>query len=184
MAEEVAAEVFAGELEELFRPVEALEPVFAERAQAESPGKVVSHELAGHAGDEHLGGMGGRLDACHPVERAAEVVVPAALRRAGVDADPHGQRADVLPRLRGEPPLHVAGGRQCGVRLGEGHAEGVADGLENVAAVAGKNLPQQLVMAPDCGTHGRGMLFPEPRAADDVGEDEGHGSLRRVHARE
>ncbi len=50
-------------------------------------------------------------------------------------------------------------------------AEGIAARLENVAVVIVDAVAQQRIVARERGAHRRGMCFPQPRAALDVGEE-------------
>ena len=57
-----------------------------------------------------------------------------------------------------------------------GGAKGIADGLEDMAAVGFDGLAEQGVVVGEGETHGLGELLPELGAALDVGEQEGDGA--------
>ena len=59
-------------------------------------------------------------------------------------------------------------------------AESVATRLEDVAVVIVDALAQQRIVARERGAHRRGVRFPQPRAALDVGEQQGDGAGRKV----
>ena len=52
--------------------------------------------------------------------------------------------------------------------------ERVADGFEHQPAGRTDRLAQDEIMAGQRGTHGIGVLFPQPSAADDIGEQKHH----------
>src|SRR5437763_457688 len=73
----------------------------------------------------------------------------------------------------GERLLRFHGSRECVRRGGEGGAEGVADGLEDVAAVALDGGAEDPVVAAEGLAHLLRVVFPEACAPLDVGEEEG-----------
>ena len=50
----------------------------------------------------------------------------------------------------------------------------IADGLEDLPACSGDRLTQEAIVAGQRGAHGVGVLFPQPRAAHDIGEQKQH----------
>ncbi len=77
----------------------------------------------------------------------AEVVPVAGFDRAGVERHPHPQGSDNAPRFRSEGALAGEGGGEGLGGIGEDGADGVADGLEDVALVGGDAGAQQGVVA-------------------------------------
>ena len=63
----------------------------------------------------------------------------------------------------------------------EGHAEGIADGLEHMPLVGLDRLPQDGVVASQSRPHPLRLRLPQPRAALDVREEEGDGAGRRLN---
>ncbi|MDP9358677.1 MAG: hypothetical protein M3R02_26045 [Chloroflexota bacterium] len=63
-------------------------------------------------------------------------------------------------------------------RVGEGGADGVANGLEHTAAVVLDGLPQERVVARDRRPHRLGMVLPPLGRAFHVREQEGDGIWR------
>ena len=92
---------------------------------------------------------------------------------------PHPERGGQFPpfpRLGSEVKLGGKRGLERVVCGGEGSAEGIADGLENIALMRFNALAHQGIVACKGGLHSVGVLLPKPCAALDVGEEKSYGS--------
>ena len=88
-----------------------------------------------------------------------------------MQAHPDLQRAGLAPGFSGQGAL---GGERCGDCLGgerEGGLEGVADGLEDLAALPGNRFMQDFIMLFQGDLHGDRQALPQGGAALDVGEE-------------
>lgn len=98
-----------------------------------------------------------------------------------MEADPHPERpglAQHRPVGRRQPALDFDRRPQRVLGGDEGGAEGVADRLEDVAAVDRDDVTQQGVMALESDLHGRTVALPQIGAALDVAEQERDGAGR------
>jgi hypothetical protein len=68
--------------------------------------------------------------------------------------------------------LSGKGSPKCVRRDGKGRAEGIPNGLENIAAMRLNFPPQDFIMTCQGELHFFGMLFPKPGAAFDISEKE------------
>ncbi len=97
---ELRRQAGGAELVDAFGPLEVLEPVLAQVAQARVAGEGVERQRPGSRGEQHLTPVRGAEDACHAVERRAEEVPVALLGRTHVHRHPHPQ-GRLARRLRG-----------------------------------------------------------------------------------
>jgi hypothetical protein len=165
-------------------PLEAFQAVLAKIAESQALGRTVENKRTGHARDQHLPTVGGRLDARGAIERAAEIVAIAHFGGARMSPDAHFKRTDHPPRLDRQRALHHSSGRERRRRLGKSHAERIPHRFENVPPGGEEGGAHQFVVTLHGGAHLLRVFFPQARAAHDVGEDKGHGSLRHIHRRE
>jgi hypothetical protein len=97
-----------------------------------------------------------------------------------VQRDAHPQLGARRPFLGAKAGLNLAGCLQCAGGVLEGDAEGVADGLEDAAAVALDRRGEQDVVALQGNTHGLRLALPQAGRAFDVGKQEGGGDQRCI----
>src|SRR5262249_28668726 len=116
------------------------------------------------------------------IQAWAKIVSVAPLRGSAVDRHSNANVAVFRPRLGLERFLDID---RCkgAVRWGmERCAERITNGLEDKAVVAINDLAQQGIVALQGGRHRLRLLFPQARAAFDVGEEERYVSGWRAHA--
>ena len=89
------------------------------------------------------------------------------------------KRVEPIPGFASQRPLGGGGGGDRRRDGGKDGAEGIADRLEDEAAVRLDRRAQQCVVAGEGDRHRPRLALPEPGAALDVGEEEGYG-LRRT----
>ena len=153
--------------------------------------------LVGRCADEHLAGVGGRLEAgCRVHHIAHRGVVASGAERpdehfAGVHADPHADADGRFGRVLGECLLHTERGanRPLGIVLvsdrgAEQRHDGVADDLVHATAEVVHIVDEAFERDVDQPLHPLGIeVLRESGEADDVGEDHGdHTSLVGVGA--
>ena len=165
-------------------PREVAQPVLAEVAELRAVREVVSHQLLRGQRKQHLPAVRGGEDARHAVERLAEVIAIALLRRAGVQGHADFQFANRAPVRRAQ---HALGFQRAGERVRggvKGHAESIAHRFENEAAARLKSLAQHPVVRGQRHAHRLGLQIPFFRAALDVAEQKSDGAGRRnAHGR-
>ena len=118
----------------------------AQVAQAYLRRQVVAQQLAGGVREQNLPAMPYRQQPRHLVKRRAEVVAVALVGCSGVQYRTHTQGRRP-PWLGLELTLGGQGGGERLVRGGEGGVEGIADRLEDVAAVGLDSLAQEGIVA-------------------------------------
>src|SRR5918997_195423 len=102
------------------------------------------------------------------------------MRHTRMDRHAHVDCANPVPVLFDERKLT---GERCRYRVVapvEGGADGVAEPLENIATMFLNGAAQQVIVARQSDLHIDGVAFPEPGAAFDVREQEGHGAVRNA----
>ena len=160
------------QLEEALRPGEILQPVLIQVDQRDRVGQGVADERLRRLRHQDLPPVPDGEDAGDAIDGGTEVVGVALLRVPGVQRHPHPEHAGVAPRLVGERPLTGDGGLHGLGRHREGGADGVADRLEDDAAMGLDRLAQQSVVASQGRGHGLGQLLPALGGTLDVREEE------------
>ncbi len=178
---EVAAEVGRGQLVQVLRAGDVGQTVLPEVEQAGALGEEVAHQLRRHQREQHLAAVAGRHDPGRSVHPRSVVVVAAGHRVSRVQPHPDPQLARLLgPAFRGQHPLGgqrrldpAQHGREHGVQT-------VAGGLHDHPAVGLHRVTQDGVVALERGAHRLGELFPQAGRPLEVGEEERHGSGRKI----
>ncbi len=132
---------------------------------------------------QHLSAIGGAHDARGTVDGAAEEVVVAALDDAGVQAATDLQRDGVFGLRLAERLLQRDGGADRIEGIAERCVESIAGRLDDEPAPRLDSTPRERVMAGEGGPHALGLLFPQARAALDVGEQERRDGGMFLHDR-
>jgi hypothetical protein len=161
-------------------PVEVLEPVHAEIANADVVGKIVLDQLAGGVGDKHLAAVASRPDAGGAVYADAHVALGAQFRLPGVETAAHFHLSARGPRVSSQAPLGVDGG--CyGIGGGpEGNEERVALRVHHLPLMGGERGAQSpLLLGQDLVVAVAAKLFEQPRRTLDVREKEGDCAGRK-----
>src|SRR5262249_58245996 len=146
----------------------------AEAVKAEIDGVGLGCEADARSRRENLPARADPEDAGGAVERRPEVVAVSLVGRARVDRHAYAGPRAVAPRRRRERALQGDRGRDRCTRVGERGADAVAGVLEEPAATVRDRRARDRVVARERIWHGGGMLAPEPGAALDGGEEEGH----------
>ena len=126
--------------------------------------------------------MAGGQQAREAVQPGSEVVAVAGFGGGGVQrhADPQGADVCSGQGSAAQRPLGSERGGD-GIRCrGEGRLHGIADRLEEHAAVGLDGRAQQGEVALDRGRHRRPVPLPQRGAALDVGEEEGDGAGGKI----
>ena len=92
------------ELIEMLGPREIAQAMLAQVTELHARRQMIAHQFLGGQRDQHLAAMGRGEDARHAIQRLAEVVAIAMLRRAGVQRHAHFQ----CRRCRPSPPSRSA----------------------------------------------------------------------------
>jgi hypothetical protein len=181
---EVAAQRGVLQLVEALGAGEVAQPHEAQVVQRQRLGQPAAHHVDDRLRQQHLPAVRGAHDARRAVERAAEVVVVAALRGADVQAAARPQFNAVSVLRAGERALEVERGLDGVERIGEHSAHPVAGHLEHAALVALHALARDAVVRGERLLHLRRLALPQPAAALDVREQErrdrgrlGHGGV-------
>ena len=111
-------------------------------------------------------------DPRRPIDRRAEEVAAPKLGLARVDADADPDRAQLRPRLGEQGELGGDRGVDGGRRRRERRHQPIAGRLHDLPAGVLDRGAQDRIVAGKGRSHGLRVLFPEPRAAFDVGEEE------------
>ena len=169
------------ELVDALRLEEILQPV---QAEVEEGGAVAERvALRARPREDDLASVGDRHQARAAVEGGTEVVRATALDRACVDAHADSDRAQLAPVLleQGELPRRRRLDGRGGVP--ERRVDGVADRLEDDAAVPFDRFGEQLVVPRDPGSEQGGVALEQLRASLDVAEEEADLAFREFCAR-
>jgi hypothetical protein len=137
---EVLGEARAGELEELERFTQILEPVPSEGTEEQAGRRLVSRNLPCRLRDDNLVAVARGADARGDVDIEADVALLEKLRLPGVQPDADADHAVVGPGLGRERPLDVGGGGDRLARGGEREERSVAGPVHLVAVAAGGGL--------------------------------------------
>jgi hypothetical protein len=121
-----------------------------------------------------------RENAGDTIEGGAEVVPIAQLGCPSVQRHTHPQLAGLAPWLDVQCALRGQGGVERATSSGERRLEAIAGRLEDHAAITSNRPTQDGIMAGKCCAHGAGMLFPQLRAAFNIGKQEGNSSSWQV----
>ena len=120
--------------------------------------------------------MRGSGDSRGPVHHRCVVVVTIGLRRAGVHTDPDAHRH------RPTPPANCAldldRRRDPLLGIDEHRHEPIARRLHDRAVALLDDAPYECIVFRGRGAHRVGVLFPQERAAVDVGEEKGDDTRR------
>src|SRR6266508_2409513 len=130
---------------------------------------MITDGLLSRAREQSLTAMPGGQQPGDTVERRAEVVAVTQLDQAGVQRHSYAQLADLIPALSVEPAL---GGQSAG----EGCEEGITNGSKHHAIAGDDSLAENRIVAGQGDGHCLGVLFPQPGAALDIGEEQGDHS--------
>ena len=115
-----------------------------------------------------------------PVDGATEIVVVPLLRSSCVQGHTDTQRGFRIPGFGIESLLGRQRSLQCAPRRCKGGAEGIADRLEDHAAVRLDSQTQQGIVTLQCRTHALRRGSPEPGAAFDVGKQKCYDAGRQI----
>jgi len=175
------------ELENALGLAQILQPALAEIAQHDFRRQRAAHDFRRNMRQQTLSAVAHRKNAGHAIERWTEVIIVALLGLTRVHGHADAQGSGLFPRGGGKPALGRHGGIDRVVRVVEGHAKGVADGLENIAIKLLECGAQQRVMLRQRAAHRLGMRFPQLGTPLDVGKKKGevfgviqHGAPRRL----
>ena len=172
----VARQALDLEVAQVLRMREVLQPVAAEIAKSNAARKIVLHEGARGAGEDHLPAVRRRRDARRRVDVDAEVVVASEHALAGVQTHPHPEGSPVAPRVLREAVLSGGRGAHGRGRTRKHREERVAlrADLDAVAPRdrGAEDLRVVVLDVPIALTE----LLEQARGALDVGEHEGHGA--------
>ena len=162
------------------RLAEVLEAVRSQIAQRDIGRQCVAQQERRRVRHEDLLAVTDRRQTRDAVDGRAEVVAARFDRGPGVDPHPDAHRCDRRrPGAVAQAPLRIERGLERVFRAQECGAKGVADGLEDHAAVPFDGLAKHRVMTGERGSHHLAVALPELRAALDVGEQEGHRAGRK-----
>ena len=153
--------------------------MLAKRFQRRAGGKPIAAQVVRDLGQERLPAVRYRQQARDMIERSAEVVVVAKLRRTCVQGHSYADRKRLGPGLGMQRLLCGQPRQYCLRRGGKRDAKGIADGLEDMTATRGNGLPHQFVVARDRRLHRRMTCLPQSRAAFNVSKQEGNGAGRQ-----
>src|SRR6266536_787403 len=166
------------ELKHRFPARQVLEAMLAERLECCFRRQPVATQIVRDLGYERLPTVTGGEQTRHLVERRAEVVAVANFGGPSVKRHTGANRSVFRPTLRAERALRSQRGLDGARRGGEGGAEGVACGLEDVPAARLDALPQQSIVARQRFGHRLALRLPEPSAALDIREQKRHRAAR------
>ncbi len=180
----VRSEAECGHLKHVFRRGEVLEPVHAHVAQLRAGRKRWGGRVGSRLREQYLLAVTDREQSGHAVQRRAEIVRVAFVRRADVQRDPHAHAADSAEVCCGQIARRSERRRHRILRSPEDGAKRVADRLEDNPIAAFDCAAHESVVMADGVAHPFGVAIPADRAPFDVGEHEEdrarrQGSLRR-----
>jgi hypothetical protein len=170
------------DLEDCLGGREPLQPHAAEIEQRHPVGEPVLHRLGHRPRHEDLLPVRRPHDPRRAVDRGAEIVVVALVRRPGVQSAAHLQRQ---PRRRPgvpQPQLDRNHRRQRVRRRPEHRVDAVAGGLDDAPGVALDRLAQYRVVARDRLRHQLRLRLPQRGAPLDVGEEKRRRCGAILHA--
>jgi hypothetical protein len=161
-------------------PVEVLEPVRAEIANADVVGEIVLDQLAGGVGDKHLAAVARRPDAGGAVDADADVTLSPHLRLPGVETRAHVHLSVFGPRVSSQAALGVDG-CCCGVGRGpERNEERIALRVHHLPLMGGEGGAQNSLLLGQClFVAVAAKLLEQARRALNVREEEGDGAGRK-----
>jgi len=177
---EVGRHTGSDDLEDMLGMAQAAQATFAKVAQLGVGRQVLAHELFGGEGEEGLTAVACGEEARDAVEGRAKVVAVALVGGAGVQRHTHTYGFRQIPLLPLKGALSGKGGEESGGRGRKGGIDGIADGLEDMAAVLFDGVAEDGVVAREGSRHGGGMLLPQPGGALNVGEEKGDGAGRKL----
>ena len=123
--------------------------------------------------------MASGCDPGRTVNVGSDIALGCQMRRSGVEADAHADRA------RSQRLECLGCRRQRARRSREGDEEGVALGVDlDTAVVRERRTEDAAVLGERVGICLRTQLVKEPGRALDVGEEEGNGSGRQISLHE
>ena len=181
---EVVGQARAGQLEDPLGPGEVAEAMLAEIDEAQIVVERVARQLLGRERHEDLPALRRRHQARGAVDGRAVVVAVAELGVAGVHTDPHPQRPGLAPRLIGDRPLRAsaaAASASCALANTAWMPSPVVFTICPLRARTASRRSASWRASASCIASGN--VFPEAGRALEIGEEERHGSRRRiVHA--
>ena len=152
------------------------EAVLTQIQQAGFGRQVVAHQLLRRLAEQRLPTVAAGQQPAQPVQPNAEVVAVARHGLSSVQRAAHPQGTVQWPAL-GEKCLLCARRSRHGQRCrSEGGTEGVAGRAKYLAAVGVDGRAQDRIMARNGRMHRLRLLFPEERAAFDVGIQKRNGA--------
>lgn len=128
--------------------------------------------------------MAGSQKTCHAIERWTEVIAIALVGGTGMHRYAHAQDVNLPPRFVGEGMLNGNRSFECVNGDWKGNAEGITDGLEDVATVRLDGLAKDGIVTSEGSHHRPGILIPPLSAALDISEEERdrpRGKCRQGH---
>ena len=169
-----------GELEEVLRLIEVLEPMEAQVSETDR-GLRIAQELRRRGRDEHLASMGGPTDPCCPMDSDPHVALVAGDGVGGVKAHPHLEPTVVRPRVSRELSLRLDGCPRRIVGTAERDEEGVPLRVDLAAARIGRRPADDPAMILERTAIALAAELPkQTRRALDVGEQERDRSARAL----
>ena len=176
---EPIGQVLGGELEEVLRLIEVLEPMDAEVAQTDrAPPR--REQLRRRGRHEHLAAMAAPPDPRRPMDADPDVALVAGDGMGGVKAHPHLERTVVRPRVSRELPLRLDG--RARRIVGRRNAMKKASPCVSTSLPPHRNAAAQtpLMIVERARRTARAELPKQPRRALDVGEQERDRSARAL----
>ncbi len=177
---ELGREPLHAQLEDVLLVGQVAESMGSQILEARAFGEAVFDEAGRRLGDEGLTAVPAVPDAGCPMDVDADIVGATQPALTGVNSDPHHHVLRRLPVLRRQMALdlHGAGDRvECGL---EGDEETIALVLHDAAAMLGRRLMHDRVVAFQDRPKGIAELLEHPRRALDVGEEKADRPERKV----
>ena len=179
---EVCRHAFGDELKDAVRTLQVLEAMLAQVLEPGTGRQAIAHQLGGGGGEQHLSAVAEAHQAIGPVERRTEVVVAPPLDLTGVNAhaDAEPVPAERGPRFACERGLGLDGSQHGAGWAWESRVLGVADRLEDDAALLAHGVAENGVVAAQRVAVAVAVTLEQAGAALDVREEEGDDATGEV----
>ena len=136
--------------------------------------ELVTNELLHRTSRQHLTPVRDRHQPGGTIHRRAVVVTIPFFARAGVHAHTNEELHPALARFARDGSLRLDRGAQRLVGPGEHPVKPIAGRLHHTTVMRRDRSPHDRVVTSERGRHRLGLLFPQPRRALEIGEQERH----------